>query len=401
MAFNRRAPRVAVSRRTRRRVECPPCAGGVGQPGGGGVRRAGRGRRGRPRSPRRPPPVPSTVGPVVPYGAPIEPAVTPRGTRSFGTIVDCGDRGAVVPALRAAVAAQADRGAAVGRPPRRPGFGQPVRAEQRLRRPGRGQHVHRGLSERDTDPARHPEPARLERWRLLLGRRPGSERRQRCRLHLVPHHEARRSVPHRQEPCLRHRSLQRGHPGRAARVPALEQGRGRRGPGGRPLRQPLLHGPPGGRSRDPWHTGPEHPAQRGVRPALALPDQFPAAGQRPEDDRHAGRVPVDPDDHVGLLQSRRALPGLAAVQPGHGGRVGDRHRRQPCVDGPPRISRHAGTDRPALPWASIRRRPSGPSSPPIRADRGHRRGGGFDRGPVRPICPCRGRTTESSPWMPP
>jgi len=35
-------------------------------------------------------PVSSTVGPVVPYGAPIKPAVTPRGTRSFGTIVIAG-----------------------------------------------------------------------------------------------------------------------------------------------------------------------------------------------------------------------------------------------------------------------------------------------------------------------
>jgi len=35
-------------------------------------------------------PVSPTVGPVVPYGAPIHPAVTPRGTRSFGTIVIAG-----------------------------------------------------------------------------------------------------------------------------------------------------------------------------------------------------------------------------------------------------------------------------------------------------------------------
>ena len=35
-------------------------------------------------------PVSSTVGPVVPYGAPIKPAVAPRGTRSFGTVVIAG-----------------------------------------------------------------------------------------------------------------------------------------------------------------------------------------------------------------------------------------------------------------------------------------------------------------------
>ena len=35
-------------------------------------------------------PASTTVGPVVPYGAPIKAAVTPNGTRSFGTIVLAG-----------------------------------------------------------------------------------------------------------------------------------------------------------------------------------------------------------------------------------------------------------------------------------------------------------------------
>ena len=73
------------------------------------------------------------------------------------------------------------------------------------------------------------EPAGLERRGLLLGRRPGSGQRQRRRLHLGPHRQARRPIPHRQEPRVRHGALQRGHPGRAARMPALWSDRSHRG----------------------------------------------------------------------------------------------------------------------------------------------------------------------------
>ena len=143
------------------------------------------------------------------------------------------------------------------------------------------------------------------------------------------------------------------------------------------------------------------PLDGGYGPRSLTQTNFPPPVNGLKTIADAGRVPVDPDDHVGLLQSRRALPGLAAVRPGHGGRVGDRHRCQPCVDGAPRISRHADADRPALHGLRfvggrlvLRLRPSAP----IRAIR---ETAASTAGRVRPICPGRGRTTESSPWMPP
>ncbi len=86
MTRNRSRLRVATSR-TPRRLSSAACAmvalvglgGAAGVPAGGAPVAAAA------------TPAPTTVGPVVPYGAPMEPAVTPKGTRSFGTIVLAGN----------------------------------------------------------------------------------------------------------------------------------------------------------------------------------------------------------------------------------------------------------------------------------------------------------------------